>query len=245
VRVDAARLLPIQDAAAGWRLARSAVLFSDGVLLAVSKPPGLPTTPTADPARPSLVGAVRAWRGTPYVGVHQRLDRDTSGVVLFAVDPAANAGLARQFEDGAVEKTYLVLTVRPATLPPPAWRTRSALDTSDRGGALRVASVDRGGRRAETAFRRLEVLRHGLLVEARPSTGRKHQIRAHLAEAGLPILGDAAYGGPARAGALPVRRTMLHAARLRLAHPLTGRPLVLESPLPEDFRRLLDGLRRG
>lgn len=250
VRFAAARLEPVRDASAGWRLTESAVLFSDGVLLAVDKPPGLPTTPTADPARATLVGLVRAWLGSspsggaPYLGVHQRLDRDTSGVVLFTVDAAANAGLARQLEGGEVEKTYLALTARPAVLPAPSWRRRSALDASDHGRARRVRSVGSGGQLAETSFRRLEVLRHGLVVEVLPSTGRKHQIRAHLAEAGLPILGDAAYGGPVRAAGVSVPRAMLHAVRLALVHPLTGRPLAIESGLPEDFRRLLASLRR-
>jgi 23S rRNA-/tRNA-specific pseudouridylate synthase len=78
-----------------------------------------------------------------------------------------------------------------------------------------------------------EVLPGALLVEARPLTGRKHQVRAHLAHAGLPVLGDVAYGGP------PAPRVMLHAWRLRLRHPLTGEPLRLESPLPADFRAAL------
>jgi 23S rRNA pseudouridine1911/1915/1917 synthase len=250
VRLEPDRLEPLRDAGSGWRLTPEAVLFADGVLLAVDKPPGLPTTPTADPARPSLVGAVRAYLASarpgsapPYLGVHQRLDRDTSGLVLFATDPRANAGLARQFEDGEVEKTYVALTVRPKALPPPAWEVSGQLDARDRGRASRVTSVRSGGQRAQTRFRRLEAHPYGLVVQARPLTGRKHQIRAHLAEAGLPLLGDAAYGGPDRAGTLAVPRPMLHAARLRLRHPLSAEPLTIESALPADFERVLAALR--
>jgi 23S rRNA pseudouridine1911/1915/1917 synthase len=235
IRVEVERLEPLRDASAGFRLTRDVVLFRDGVLLAVDKPAGLPTTPTADPARPSLVGAVREYLAAgqpgadpPYLGVHQRLDRDTSGVVLFAADPRANAGLARQFEAGEVEKTYVALTARPSRLPPAAWEARGPV----------------GGREARTRFHRLEVLSGGLLVQARPSTGRKHQIRIHLAEAGLPLLGDGAYGGPPRAAGVEIPRVMLHAARVRLRHPLSGEPLSIESALPADFERALKALRR-
>ena len=206
------------------------VLYEDAALVAVDKPPGLPMHATADAARPHLVGLVEALvasRGgpTPRLGVHQRLDRDTSGVVLFTKDAAANAPLARAFAAREIEKTYLALCRRPKTLPPSAWSSR----------------VPVAGAAAETAFRIREVLPRALLVEARPSTGRKHQIRIHLAEAGMPVLGDDVYGaGPTRESP----RLLLHARRLALRHPLTGERLVIDSPPPEDFRRALAALRR-
>ncbi|HEX6739563.1 MAG TPA: RluA family pseudouridine synthase, partial [Vicinamibacteria bacterium] len=234
VRVEPAKLAPPADAAAGWRITRDAILFADGALLAVDKPVGLPTTPTADPRRPSLVAAVQAHLAAagaePYVGVHQRLDRDTSGVVLFVTDRRANAALARQLTEGRVEKTYLALAARPSPLPPPAWEVSGPL------GA--------GGPQAHTRFRRLEAHAHGLVIEARPVTGRKHQIRIQLASAGMPLLGDAAYGGPEVVGEERVPRAMLHAARLQLRHPLSGAPLTLESAPPADFARALAALRR-
>jgi RluA family pseudouridine synthase len=209
-----------------FRLTEREVLFRDGVVLAVDKPPGLPTHATADPSRPSLVAHVERHLGAggarPYVAVHQRLDRDTSGVVLFATDPRANEGLARAFERRLVEKTYLALTARPTTVPE----------------GRRLVSFPLG-KPAETELVVREVLADALLVEARPLTGRRHQVRAHLAHAGMPILGDPMYG---RAGAR-APRTMLHASRLALPHPLTGAPLVVESPLPPDFAALLARLR--
>jgi len=209
------------------------VLYEDDALIVVDKPPGLATVPSADPRRPSLVGLVegllrsragggRAAPARP-LGVHQRLDQDTSGVVLFVKDPAANAGLAMQFAARAVEKTYLALTQRPARLPPKAWRSAVVVDDAP----------------AVTDFVIAEVLARGLLVEAHPRTGRKHQVRVHLAEAGLPIFGDRRYGGAS--GLAP--RVMLHAARLVLRHPLTDALLSVESPLPADFRAVLEGLR--
>jgi 23S rRNA pseudouridine1911/1915/1917 synthase len=228
-----------------FTLTDESILYEDDSLIAVDKPPGLPAHAAADPERDHLDGAVRRFLavrgGSSYLGVHQRLDCDTSGVVLFAKRPEANAGLARLFAGRLVVKTYHALTARPRRKPPRAWRSAARLGPAGRGGV----AVAPGGMAAETDFRCLEVLARGLLIEARPRTGRKHQVRVHLAAAGLPILGDALYGGATRLGALAVARTMLHAVRLRLPHPLSGRPLTIESAYPEDFERALLALRRG
>lgn len=211
-----------------FRLDEGAVLFRDGAVLAVDKPPGLPTHPTADPARPSLVAHVERYvaggGARPYVAVHQRLDRDTSGVVLFATDRRANEGLARAFAGRLAEKTYLALTARPPEVP----------------GGRRLLSFPLE-KPAETEVVVREVFADALLVEARPRTGRRHQVRAHLALAGMPVLGDRVHG---HAGDR-APRTMLHASRLALPHPLTGEPLVIESPPPADFAALLARLRAG
>ena len=97
-------------------------------------------------------------------------------------------------------------------------------------------------RRPRPTSRLLESLPGGLLVEARPRTGRKHQIRVQLAEGGLPILGDERYGR-GHAASPQVPRLMLHAFRLELRHPWTDRPLAIESPWPADFRNVIDRLR--
>jgi 23S rRNA pseudouridine1911/1915/1917 synthase len=228
-----------------FRLTAGAILFRDEVVLAVDKPPGLPTHPTADPGRPSLVGHVerylRATKGGAYVGVHQRLDRDTSGVVLFAIDPRANEGLARAFAGREVEKTYLALTARPASPAPRRFLVSAPLADSGARGTQRVAVGGTRAKPAETEVVVRETLADALLVEARPLTGRKHQVRAHLAHAGMPILGDRTYGSAGRRAPRP----MLHARRLALRHPLTGEPIVIESPLPADFEAVLTRLRTG
>jgi RluA family pseudouridine synthase len=225
-----------------FRLTDRAVLFRDGVLLAVDKPPGLPTHATADPSRPSLVAHVerylRATGAHPYVAVHQRLDRDTSGVVLLVTDRRANEGLARAFEGRLVQKTYVALAARPPVLRDRRLRLSLPLAAPGPGRPGRVAVGGEGAKRAETEVVVREVLARALLVEARPLTGRKHQVRAHLAHAGMPILGDPVYGDGRRAP-----RLMLHARRLLLSHPLTGRPLAIESPLPADFEAALAGRR--
>ena len=214
------------------------ILFRDSFLLAVDKPPGLPTHATADPSRPSLVAHVerllaasaavdRSIVGAPTVAVHQRLDRDTSGVVVFGLDPRANAGLARAFAERLAHKAYLAITAAPS--PPPAKRFRVDVPL---GPDQRPAATDVLVR---------ELLNGALLVEARPLTGRKHQVRAHLAHAGMPILGDTSYGSAdAR-----VPRLMLHAWRLELPHPVTGEPLRLEAQVPPDFAAALAERRRA
>jgi 23S rRNA pseudouridine1911/1915/1917 synthase len=227
VLVDAMRLgPPPQERAVAAAFGTERFLHHDASLLAVDKPAGLPMHATADASRPNLYDLVKAalrGRGSePYLGLHQRLDRETSGVVVFTLDPAANAPLAAAFASGrGVAKTYHALCPRPAARVPASWQVSGPL-----GG---------DGPHAETAFRLLRAVPDALLVEARPSTGRKHQIRIQLAERGLPIMGDVRYGSrDARAG-----RVMLHAVRLELAHPITGAALAIESPYPPDFRERL------
>lgn len=223
-------------------LTAARVLYEDAWVIVVDKPPGLPTPPTVDPGRPSLFAAVRAWLSEragreAYLGLHQRLDRDTSGVVLFAKDPRVNPALADAFARHEVVKTYHALVGVPVKPPPREWRVCSSLAAVGKGAQARVRSVVDGGSPAETAFAVREVLDRGLLIEAVPRTGRKHQVRVHLAEAGLAILGDDLYAGRGPVSR-DVPRLMLHAVRLELLHPATGAPLVIESPYPEDFRRV-------
>ncbi len=202
------------------------VLYEDDSVIAVDKPAGLPTHGNKDAQRPSLTGLVERHTGRP-VFVHHRLDAGTSGVVLFAKAPEANASLARSFAGRTVEKTYVALVSR----PPIDWPSRITIDTpilvSDNGSVR----IDRGGVPAETRLRVLERRADRLLVEAKPVTGRKHQIRIHLASVGAPIVGDSRYGGLPAEG----RRLMLHAERIELDHPLTGRRLAVSSPRPEEF----------
>jgi RluA family pseudouridine synthase len=212
------------------------VLYEDEWLIAVAKPPGISTVATADARRPHVVGAIQEYlaRGTkrktpPYVGVHHRLDRETSGVLLFTKDAAANPGLAHAFAAREVQKTYHALASRAASLPPVVWRVSGMMEVE--GGE----SVE-----AETEFERLRVFPRALLIEARPRTGRKHQIRIHLAAKGMPILGDPRY--QTDPGAVAAPRLMLHARALKFVHPLTQREVRIESHQPDDFRRMLRAL---
>ncbi len=239
--------LASQRARPGGEAREVRVLFLDESIVAADKPPGLPTVPTPDARRASLVDLVAhalATEGGPArLGVHQRLDADTSGVVVFSRTREAGLGLDAAFADRRVTKTYLALAVTGPDGWPPDGRVRDRLDTSGRGKRGRVAA-SATGRVAETHVTVLEGFRGVALVQVSPLTGRKHQVRAHLAGIGCPLLGDARYGGPTRVLGRAVPRVMLHASRLEVPHPVTGAPLRLESPLPGDLSDLLSWLRQ-
>jgi 23S rRNA pseudouridine1911/1915/1917 synthase len=231
------------------------VLYEDDHLLALNKPAGLVVHPGAGVKDGTLVHALLArgerWStigGEVRPGIVHRLDRHTSGVMVVARTDAAHRGLAVQFRDRLVEKSYSALVFgRP---DPP----RGLIDAPigrHRVHRARMAVRDRG-RPAQTRYRVHEDLGMLTLLTALPLTGRTHQIRVHLAGLGHPIVGDRLYGADARlrrldpAAARAVAafpRLALHAAGLRLTHPVTGVALAFEAPLPRDLRDLLTALR--
>ena len=238
--------------AGAWKPER--ILFEDEWLIAVDKPAGLPTQPTLDARRESVFSAVQAFirqrdGDKAYLGLHHRLDRDTSGVLLFTKDATANAGTAALFAGKTIRKTYHALTVAGATFPD-TWNVANHLGVVGRvQKANRYGAVRSGGDPAQTSFRVLERLPAALRVEARPHTGRTHQIRVHLAEGGHAIIGDPFYGGPTqvpagpRGGIVPAPRVMLHAASLEFLHPMTQAALKITSAPPADFADCLQVLR--
>jgi 23S rRNA pseudouridine1911/1915/1917 synthase len=212
-------------------LERSQLVYADQDLVAVDKPAGVPSQPTLTSDQGTLPELVAGLLGAPVTLVH-RLDRETSGVTVLARSAAAAASLAEAFRTGTPEKTYLALCARAPA--PPDGRIDAPLGRDPARAGLR--RVDRGGDPAATRYRTLRQGPLAALVEARPETGRTHQIRVHLAHLGAPLLGDPRYGGPRRVGEIAVPRVMLHARRLELDHPATGARLVLEAPVPDDFR---------
>ena len=260
VFIDAEKLAqggPLPDRV--FRMTEAHVLFEDEFLIVVNKPAGLPTQPTLDEARDNLFAGVkrfltertrRAPGGAPYVGLHHRLDRDTSGVVLFTKKTEANGGVADVFSKHRALKVYQAL-VLPTDLTVPACEDIFSVenflgkDSTSSGKRARFTAVRSGGDFAKTGFTVLERFSAGaLLIEARPLTGRTHQIRVHLAGLNLPILGDAHYGGKASLeAAYKVPRMMLHAARLTFPHPIHNNEVTVNSPLPEDFNACLHRLR--
>jgi 23S rRNA pseudouridine1911/1915/1917 synthase len=219
-----------RDAAAAAPLDRSRLLYADADVAAVDKPAGVAAQPTLTTDRGTLPELVGDLLGGPAILVH-RLDRETSGVTLFARTKGAAAALAEAFRTGVPEKTYLALCARAPT--PPEGRIAEPLGRDPIRAGLR--RVDPRGEPAATRYRTLRTGPGGALVEARPETGRTHQIRVHLAHLGASLLGDPRYGGPRRVGELPIPRVMLHAARLELPHPVTGAPMAFEAPVPGDF----------
>jgi 23S rRNA (cytosine1962-C5)-methyltransferase len=202
------------------------VLYEDDDLLVVQKPAGVPSQSASD-REDDLVVRLKAWLGSrgrgTYLGVHQRLDRDTSGVVLFTRRPEVNAAVAKAFEGRTVEKRYLAGIVgRPMR---PGSRLDDELAKGDDGRMFVVRRGQRGpkGQRAITRIEKVRRNEERALLELVLETGRTHQARVQLAHAGAPIAGDVLYGD-ARAP-----RLMLHASALTIAHPRTKKPLVVRS----------------
>lgn len=203
--------------------------------------------PALDDLLPALVArkeeltAARHGRPSPIYSVH-RIDRDTSGLLAFARNPQAQQDLIRQFKQHAVERMYLAVAHGDV-----AARTIESFLVEDRGDGRRGSTPDKGvGKRAVTRVRPLERLNGFTLLECRLETGRTHQIRIHLSEAGHPLYGDNKYG---QTGADPTKtdppmRLALHAATLGFRHPSSGKLLRFESPLPPDFSSLVNRLRR-
>ncbi|MNK01155.1 Ribosomal large subunit pseudouridine synthase C [compost metagenome] len=213
------------------------ILFEDEYFLAADKPAGLPSQATLDKNRPSFFTALQKQlqneRGPDfYLGLHHRLDQGTSGVMIFAKSKAANTPLADLFKKHQIQKTYIAISKKFRCSP--QWQSKNFLDEAPRTNKerARMIPVKSGGQLAITDFRMLEDLPQGIIIEAKPLTGRMHQIRAHLSERGLGIFGDDLYAS-AKTPVAP--RLMLHAHRLEFRHPFTGEDMKIESPLPEDM----------
>lgn len=225
------------------------VLFEDDAVLVVDKPAGRLVIPGRGGDETSLREELEARFGRLWV-VH-RLDRGTTGVLLFARTADAHRAANLAFDRGEPRKRYLALV---AGLPPPELRIDLAIAPARRGKMRPARPGDPRGKKAATRVRRLESFPPHpwsggplALVEVLPETGRTHQIRVHLAAKGIPLAVDPDYGdeGPLRGpdGRLLLERTPLHADRLELRHPSRGTELVVEAPLPADMAATLEVLR--
>ncbi len=209
-------------------------LHADASLLVVNKPPGLAAVPGGwETGEPSLFEQLQAEYGKLWI-VH-RLDKVASGVILFARAAAAHRTLSLLFETRAVNKTYHAILCGL-----PAWQERLARHPLrlDSGHRHRTVVDPRRGKPSETAFRLLERFAAHALAEAAPATGRTHQIRAHAAALGFPLLGDALYGAPPTD---LISRPALHA--LSLSFEFEGRRYDFTAPYPADFEEALSRLR--
>ena len=211
-----------------------AILFEDDELLAVNKPPGQVAHPAFRNGTGTLVNALLAHaknRWTP--GLINRLDRDTSGVVVVAKNARVQVALQRAMQHHAVDKEYLAIVQGKPT--PRRGTIDLALDR-DPWDRRRVMVRDRGGQPSVTRYERLGVSADGSasLVRCRLVTGRTHQIRVHLATRGWPIVGDVTYG----VKDVHMPRQALHAWRIAFDHPAGGERVIVEAPVPEDMRRL-------
>lgn len=213
------------------QLAPEALLYEDDDLIAVNKPAGINSQRTPY----QLKGTLEFWVAEYFrqhgvlepVRVIHRLDRGTSGAMIFPKNRRAAAWLSARFHDGKVEKRYLAIISGKQV--PDSWSMDGAIG---KVGSARYGIVP-GGRSALTQFRLLETFEGLSLLEARPLTGRTHQIRVHLQASGLPIVGDATYGGA------PAERMMLHCASLAFVSD-KGVAITVSAPPDEAFKALMN-----
>jgi 23S rRNA pseudouridine1911/1915/1917 synthase len=233
------------------------VVYEDDDLAVINKPAGMVMHPAPGHSAGTLVHALRHRFGDRLAavsdasrpGIVHRLDRGTSGVVVVALNDSAHRHLATQFAERTVQKEYLALVygcprANSGTVDIPLGR-----DPRDR---KRISTRARHGREAITDWRRAEAFPGFALIEARPRTGRTHQIRVHLAHLHHAIVGDADYAGRQWRGVPEGRirslvsnfaRPALHAQRLEFDHPTRGARQRFEAPLATDIAALLESLR--
>lgn len=239
------------------------ILYEDSDFLAVNKPPGLATIPgRTDPE--SVIGELprqlaKRDGGEPrkLLVVH-RLDQDTGGVLLVAKNTDAQRALASQFGRREVEKTYWLLVA--GAVEPADGDINISLETDPKRPLAMKPTRRRTAKKAHTAYRTLEDFGGLTLVEARPTTGRMHQIRVHFASIGHPLAVDPIYGsatGICLSSFKPdfrmkrgdrerplIDRLTLHALRVKFRRPSDNQVMELEAPLPKDFRSTLQALRK-
>jgi 23S rRNA pseudouridine1911/1915/1917 synthase len=233
------------------------IVYEDAQLVVIDKPAGVSSVPYAarggrsgaePPEGRTAIDLVRdAWRrlGRPATAqalfVVHRIDKETSGLLAYAKTKTAERGLGGQFRAHTVERLYVCVAhgeVRAARI--------ESLLVPDRGDGLRGSTRRPGqGKRAVTHVEPVEALRGATLCHVRLETGKTHQIRVHLAEAGHPLVGEKVYIRDFKGDVIPSARLLLHAATLGFRHPTTEAPLSFEAPLPEDFRTELARLSSG
>lgn len=253
------------------------IAYEDDDLIVIDKVAGMVVHPAPGSPSGTLVNALLAHCGDSLSGIGgekrpgivHRIDKDTSGLLVAAKSDRAHHGLAAQFEAHSAQRRYLALAHGVIDGADARLRGTPGISFED-GGVLKITSrlarhgTDRQkqavyfdkGRHAMTRARMLERFGHppcAMLVECRLETGRTHQIRVHMAHAGLGLIGDPVYGGARRASARALGtaaaevaafpRQALHAAHLGFRHPVTGADLTFDSALPADMAALLDGLR--
>ncbi|MGH8226451.1 MAG: 23S rRNA pseudouridine(1911/1915/1917) synthase RluD [Steroidobacteraceae bacterium] len=227
------------------------VVFEDRAILVIDKPAGLIVHPGAGHPSHTLQNALLArdpaLARVPRAGLVHRLDKDTSGLLIVARTLEAHTALVRALAGHEIERRYLAVCTGVMT------GGRTVDEPIGRHRSIRTRMAVRSdGRPAVTHLRVLQRYRAHTLAEARLETGRTHQIRVHLAHSGYPIVGDPVYGGRARVppacgpalltALRSFKRQALHAARLRLAHPESGRSMEWEAPVPADMTALLAAL---
>jgi RluA family pseudouridine synthase len=221
-----------------------AVLFRDAELFVVDKPKGIATT-SPDGKNCLTEIAARMNRGAARVHPTSRLDRDVTGVVIFARTDRAIAALLEARAAGTYARRYEAILGGTPIPDTGRWAWPIAIDPRDHTHRIAIEEGESAKRAQSAASRYAVVARCEAATRAAlwPETGRTHQLRVHAARAGHPIVGDVAYGGAKRivqpdGRVVTAARPMLHCAAVEVPHPTTGEAMKLEAPIPEDFERV-------
>ena len=222
------------------------ILYEDKDIIVVNKTKGMVVHPANGNLDGTLVNAVMAIckdslsgiGGEIRPGIVHRLDKDTSGAIIVAKNDKAHINLSEQIKNHQVEKTYIALVKgfvkeNEATINMPIGRS-----TKDR----KKMAVNKNGKNAVTHFKVIERFRNYTLLEVKIETGRTHQIRVHLSEIGYPIVGDTVYSNGKNEWNIDGQ--CLHAKSLKFKHPITGKEMFIEAPLPEYFKNVILELKK-
>jgi 23S rRNA pseudouridine1911/1915/1917 synthase len=223
------------------------IIYEDRNVVIVDKPAGMVVHPSAGHDSGTLVHAILAHapdiEGIGEVlrpGVVHRLDKNTSGIIVFAKNDAAHQQLQAQFKGREVKKVYHALVEGAPPSPSGKIETHIGRDPTHRQKMAVVSKTK--GREASTIYHTEELFSQHSFLEIHPHTGRTHQIRVHLAFVGCPVVGDRIYG--VRGATLPVSRHLLHASELEITLPEHDEPSTHKAPLPRDFLDVLATLRK-
>ncbi len=231
-----------------YRISQQDILFQDQYIIVLNKPPLVDTQPTHARFKGTLFEALQWYLKDPFrphqkpeIGMVQRLDRGTSGLIVFSIHPRAHKEMTRIFLEHEVKKVYLALVHGVPELD--QGEIKSLLARSRKEN--RVKSVIKGGKEAVTRFKVVEKLAEYSLLEVEILTGRSHQIRAHMAEQNCPLGGDQRYGGNSLIAGAEIFRPLLHAEKLSFEHPVLNQNLDFTVPVPDDMQNIINRLRKG
>jgi 23S rRNA pseudouridine1911/1915/1917 synthase len=226
------------------------IIFEDDHIIVVNKPPGMVIYPAAGHSSGTLMNALAshckklASVGAPLrPGIVHRLDKDTSGLIIVAKDDEAYHNLIEQFKDKGIEKEYMTLVYGAPKKQSGEINIPIGRSSSDR---KRMSTKTKRAKEAITLYEVKSSYSAASLVKVRIITGRTHQIRVHFTFTGHPVLGDRTYGKKTALKfgnkTLYFKRQMLHAYSLKFTHPVTGKPLELTTPIPEDMEKAIEEL---
>lgn len=220
-----------------YRIQPEHILYEDEFIIVLNKAAGIETQPTPARYKGTLYEALQHYLRQqtpgkkPQIAMVQRLDRDTSGAIVFSIHKDSHKNLSEQVKCHQLNKEYLALVAGIPTAMEGTFHSFLEYDRNTR----RMHSVVSGGKEAITHYKVEKFWNESALVSIQLVTGRTHQIRAHFSEAGHPLLGDIAYGGPKLLEGARWNRQCLHALKLAFTHPVHNKPIAVTAPIPEDM----------